>query len=255
MATPLSAGTFLKALRTEGLTVVEIDGWRAHNRNHVGPWGPVHGVMIHHTATSGAARTVEVCRDGRPDLPGPLCHGVITKDGRIHVVGYGRANHAGRGDDDVLRAVVERGCRRSTRRTRTATPLLRVRVREPRGRRRSVAGGPAGRHRAGRRRRVPSARLDGPLGDRPPGVAAGEGGPAGLHDGRDAGAGGGTPQVTTRSVGPPLRGDNGRMDDARKLPAPDRSGRSGRGCRRPCRRWRTSASPRAGYGCCSSATT
>ncbi|WP_236240020.1 N-acetylmuramoyl-L-alanine amidase [Streptomyces sp. CC228A] len=110
MATPLSAGTFLKALRTEGLTVVEVDGWRTRNRNHAGPWGPVHGVMIHHTATRGAARTVEICRDGRPDLPGPLCHGVITKDGRVHLVGYGRANHAGPGDDDVLRAVVaERG--------------------------------------------------------------------------------------------------------------------------------------------------
>ncbi|WP_326605717.1 N-acetylmuramoyl-L-alanine amidase [Streptomyces sp. NBC_01800] len=46
------------------------------------------------------------CRDGYPELPGPLCHGVIAKDGRIHLIGYGRTNHAGLGDDDVLRAVV-----------------------------------------------------------------------------------------------------------------------------------------------------
>jgi hypothetical protein len=86
--------------------VVEVGDWEHHNRNHKGPWGPVHGVMIHHTVTNGSARTVELCREGRPDLPGPLCHGVITKDGTLHLVGYGRANHAGLGDDDVLRAVI-----------------------------------------------------------------------------------------------------------------------------------------------------
>jgi hypothetical protein len=61
--------------------------------------------MIHHTVTKGSATTVQICRDGYSGLPGPLCHGVITKDGRVHLVGYGRANHAGLGDDDVLRAV------------------------------------------------------------------------------------------------------------------------------------------------------
>ncbi|WP_199566811.1 N-acetylmuramoyl-L-alanine amidase [Streptomyces triticagri] len=106
MAPPMSADRFLEALKDEGLTVVEVGNWREHNRNHKGPWGPVHGVMIHHTVTSGSARTVEICRDGYASLPGPLCHGVITKDGRVHLVGYGRANHAGMGDDDVLRAVI-----------------------------------------------------------------------------------------------------------------------------------------------------
>ena len=106
MAPPMSASAFLRALKAEGLTVVEVGDWRHHNRNHKGPWGPVHGVMIHHTVTKGSARTVELCRKGHADLPGPLCHGVITKDGRVHLVGYGRANHAGLGDDDVLRAVI-----------------------------------------------------------------------------------------------------------------------------------------------------
>lgn len=106
MAPPMSASAFLRALKAEGLTVVQVGDWRDHNRNHKGPWGPVHGVMIHHTVTKGSARTVELCRKGYPGLPGPLCHGVITKDGRIHLVGYGRANHAGLGDDDVLRAVI-----------------------------------------------------------------------------------------------------------------------------------------------------
>ncbi|MEV0691769.1 N-acetylmuramoyl-L-alanine amidase [Streptomyces sp. NPDC050388] len=106
MATPLSAAKFLAALRAEGLDVVEVGNWRDHNRNHKGPWGPVHGVLMHHTVTRGSTRTVDICRHGYAGLPGPLCHGVITKDGRVHLVGYGRANHAGLGDDDVLRAVI-----------------------------------------------------------------------------------------------------------------------------------------------------
>jgi LysM repeat protein len=106
MAPPMSASAFLRALKAEGLTVVEVGDWRDHNRNHKGPWGPVHGVMIHHTVTKGAKNTVDICRHGYASLPGPLCHGVITKDGKVHLVGYGRANHAGSGDDDVLRAVI-----------------------------------------------------------------------------------------------------------------------------------------------------
>ncbi|MGR4882056.1 N-acetylmuramoyl-L-alanine amidase [Streptomyces sp. LARHCF249] len=106
MAAPMSADRFAGALRDEGLTVVEVGAWRTHNRNHKGPWGPVHGVMIHHTVSNGTANTVSFCRHGDSDLPGPLCHGVITKDGRVHLVGYGRANHAGAGDSDVLAAVI-----------------------------------------------------------------------------------------------------------------------------------------------------
>ena len=105
MAAPLSAQSFLKALKDEGLKVIEVGSWKTHNRNHKGAWGPVNGVMIHHTVTKGTSATVKICRDGHADLPGPLCHGVIAKDGTVHLVGYGRANHAGLGDDDVLAAV------------------------------------------------------------------------------------------------------------------------------------------------------
>ncbi|MDQ1037282.1 hypothetical protein QFZ75_003698 [Streptomyces sp. V3I8] len=106
MASAPTAHTFAALLRAEGCTVVEVGEWEQHNRNHKGPFGPVHGVMIHHTVTSGSAKTVAICRDGYSGLPGPLCHGVITKDGRVHLIGYGRANHAGLGDDDVLQAVI-----------------------------------------------------------------------------------------------------------------------------------------------------
>ncbi|MEV5319880.1 peptidoglycan-binding protein [Streptomyces sp. NPDC052687] len=106
MARPISASTMVEILRAEGLTVHEVRDWRTHNRNSKGPWGPVNGVMIHHTVTSGTARSVDICYDGYAGLPGPLCHGVIDKRGHVHLVGNGRANHAGLGDGDVLRAVI-----------------------------------------------------------------------------------------------------------------------------------------------------
>jgi len=107
MAKPMSAAKLLAVLRAEGLTVHEVRDWRHHNRNAKGSWGPVNGVMIHHTVTLGTENSVNICYDGYSGLPGPLCHGVIDKDGHVHLVGNGRANHAGLGDGDVLRAVVD----------------------------------------------------------------------------------------------------------------------------------------------------
>ena len=72
MSTPMSADRLLRALREEGLKVVEYRSWRTNNRNHVGPWGPVAGVMIHHTVTSGTLNSVELCYSGHSNLPGPL---------------------------------------------------------------------------------------------------------------------------------------------------------------------------------------
>lgn len=53
MAPPMSASGFLDALRAEGVTVVEVGDWQNHNRNHKGPWGPVHGVVIHQRRPRG----------------------------------------------------------------------------------------------------------------------------------------------------------------------------------------------------------
>ncbi|MVO83882.1 N-acetylmuramoyl-L-alanine amidase [Streptomyces sp. p1417] len=107
MSTPLTADTLLQALRKEHVTLQEHPNWRTHNRNHKGPWGPVHGVMLHHTA---GTNSLSACRHGLPDLPGPLCTGLITKDGTLHLLGHGRTNHAGTGSAAVLAAVrAERG--------------------------------------------------------------------------------------------------------------------------------------------------
>ena len=105
MATPMNADLLVRVLRSAGLRVVEHRSWRTNNRNSKGAWGPVHGVMIHHTVTQGTYSSVNLCYDGHSSLPGPLCHGVIDKDGTVYLVGNGRANHAGLGDPDVLRAV------------------------------------------------------------------------------------------------------------------------------------------------------
>lgn len=106
MAKPGTAAAFIAALKRFGVDVVEVAGWRTHNRDdETGkPFGPVYGVMIHHTAgvTKGA---VDFCHRGTASLPGPLSHGVITKDGKVYLIGWGRANHAGGGDPDVLAAV------------------------------------------------------------------------------------------------------------------------------------------------------
>lgn len=104
MAVPMTADQQLVAFRNEGITVKEVDGWRTRNRNHKGPWGPVHGLMVHHTG-SDSPNQVAVLRDGRSDLPGPLSQYGISQDGVLWLIGNGRANHAGSGDADVLAAV------------------------------------------------------------------------------------------------------------------------------------------------------
>lgn len=106
MSKPGTAAAFVAALKRFGVDVVETTGWRTNNRDdETGkPFGPVFGVMVHHTA--GAEKgAVSFCKNGTAALPGPLSHGVITKDGRVHLIGWGRTNHAGGGDPDVLAAV------------------------------------------------------------------------------------------------------------------------------------------------------
>ena len=106
MATPLTADRLVAALRAEGVTVREVSGWRTNNRNHKGKWGPVNGVIVHHTVTGPGTDVVGLIYGGHSALPGPLATGCITKDGTVHLTGNGRANHAGGGDPDVLAAVV-----------------------------------------------------------------------------------------------------------------------------------------------------
>lgn len=104
MATPMSADRLLAALTAEGLTVHEHTGWRTHERDAATgkPFGPVYGVLIHHTAGHGDR---EVCYWGRSDLPGPLCHSWLGKTSGLWMISAGRANHAGLVDGDVIAAL------------------------------------------------------------------------------------------------------------------------------------------------------
>lgn len=95
MSQPMSAAQWLAALRAEGITdIVEMPGWKTHNRNEGRAWGEVHGVAIHHTAGVGTGMA-DYCYRGSAALPGPLCQDFLAKDGTLYLVGNGRCNHAG----------------------------------------------------------------------------------------------------------------------------------------------------------------
>lgn len=83
-------------LRAAGLRVVEVDGWK--KRGH-GPMKRASAIVWHHTATSAKAvgdyPSLRIVRDGRSDLPGPLCNLGLGRDGTWYVVAAGFAYHAG----------------------------------------------------------------------------------------------------------------------------------------------------------------
>ena len=105
MATPMTADERLTAYRAEGLTVNEYPGWRTHGRDdETGrTFGPVVGVLIHHTA---GRNDKDLCYKGRTGLPGPLCHNWLGKTAGLWMIGHGRTNHAGLVDGDVVRALM-----------------------------------------------------------------------------------------------------------------------------------------------------
>ena len=105
MADPMTAATLLRILIGEGVTVrTPHSGWTTHERDSATgkPFGPVYGVMMHHTAGLGV---YEYIYNGSTALPGPLAHAYIDKAGVVYMASAGRANHAGGGDPNVLNAV------------------------------------------------------------------------------------------------------------------------------------------------------
>jgi LysM repeat protein len=94
------------ALRAEGVHIVEYSGWTTRGRDSATgkTFGPVHGVLNHHTAGSNSLKTVAV--GGRPDLPAPLAHSHLAKNGTVTLVSCHRANHAGLAAKNVYDAVV-----------------------------------------------------------------------------------------------------------------------------------------------------
>jgi hypothetical protein len=86
-------------LRADGVRVVECDGWTTRGSSSFSPGGAVN----HHTAggASGSCPSLNTCINGRPDLAGPLCNVMQSRepDGNdiAYVIAAGRANHAGEG--------------------------------------------------------------------------------------------------------------------------------------------------------------
>lgn len=70
-------------------------------------FGPVYGGVQHHTGSDAAdVNNRHLIDNGRSDLPGPLAQAGLNDDGVVDLFTYKRANHAGGGDPDVLKAVI-----------------------------------------------------------------------------------------------------------------------------------------------------
>ncbi len=83
-------------LEEAGLKVAVDPGWDTRGRAEM---GPVLGILCHHTAgpREGNMPSLATVRNGRPDLPGPLAHLGLGRDGTFYVIAAGRCNHAGAG--------------------------------------------------------------------------------------------------------------------------------------------------------------
>ncbi|MGW1039318.1 N-acetylmuramoyl-L-alanine amidase [Streptomyces sp. NPDC002547] len=105
MSDPMTPAEWRTALKAEGVRFTEYDGWTTRGRDAATGkvFGPVHGVLNHHTAGSNSLRAVAV--DGAPSLPAPLCHTFLPKSGIAVLVSCRRANHAGLAAKNVVAAL------------------------------------------------------------------------------------------------------------------------------------------------------
>lgn len=74
-----------------GLTVKYSSGWESRGRPY--SFSPSVGFIDHHTAATSDIDSVLI--NGRSDLPGPLCHWALHKNGDWVLIAAGYANHAG----------------------------------------------------------------------------------------------------------------------------------------------------------------
>ena len=82
-----------------GLTVKFESGWKRRGASGGAQMRTVAGVLWHHDVSprTGIYPLRAMLRDGRKGLSGPLCHIGFDRNGVVHVVGAGKANHAGTG--------------------------------------------------------------------------------------------------------------------------------------------------------------
>lgn len=105
-----------RALKKAGLTVVYCDGWDSPSINPFG-YSPCDGVVMHHTANSGAA-------GDHPSLPWMLnntyapvraAHFLVGRSGSIHCTSGSGAYHAGAGGPITLGGVTIPGTQGNAR--------------------------------------------------------------------------------------------------------------------------------------------
>jgi peptidoglycan hydrolase-like protein with peptidoglycan-binding domain len=84
-------------LRNAGLKVAEVDGWASRGTGNMS--SSVKGVVCHHTVgrPTGNMPSLNILKNGRAGLSGPLAQLGLGRDGTYFVIAAGRANHAGKG--------------------------------------------------------------------------------------------------------------------------------------------------------------
>lgn len=107
----ISTATYVEALHDWQVRVVPLTrgglAWTEHGRcpNHAyAPLGDKRGILNHDTVTGTwpVDRALDLLWDGRPGIPGPLCHAALGYDGTVYLLGWGNVHHAGRGSSGVL---------------------------------------------------------------------------------------------------------------------------------------------------------
>lgn len=109
MSTQLTPTRFREVLTAEGITTVAMPGWETHNRDAGRTPLTPNGIVIHHTGsdtTDPMGYAKSVLWPGYSTLPGPLCQAGGAPNGDIYLIGHGRCNHAGGGDQAVLDLVI-----------------------------------------------------------------------------------------------------------------------------------------------------
>ena len=94
-----NAARLLRAVKASGLPYTEVSGWKSRGRRAM---GHIATITAHHTATPRSFKrssdypTMNVVKNGRPGLPGPLAQLGLGRSGRVYLIAAGVANHAGR---------------------------------------------------------------------------------------------------------------------------------------------------------------
>jgi N-acetylmuramoyl-L-alanine amidase len=106
MSKPMTATQMESQLKKFGIKYVAYKSWSTHNRGDRGNgFSDLNGLVLHHTGSDGDGQEGYLYT-GTEALPGPLCHWGMDNEGVLHLIGWGRANHAGGGDPNVLNHVI-----------------------------------------------------------------------------------------------------------------------------------------------------